>query len=248
MGSTPVTTGLLGPDGLSEIINQEPEERDYALIGKIALQQTSIEYQLECLIWYYMESVDLGHIATTRLGSVSKTEMLETLVEWIEPDDGVANAITWAIKCFHILRESRNSIIHGYNFKADRRAGKLLIERRTKSLIFDAFQIFEINRDVLEQVSSDQIGLSMFLWRLEQRVTHRPAGSIGHDVPPPDEPARLPARPSEPAPLVPLPHETPKSSRRLRAEHALTEARQAKCDKKEAQRSDPNNRKKKGEP
>lgn len=181
MGSSfPITSGLLG-----EHINRSPEESDFALIGRIALQHTGLEYQLETLVWYYMEDVDKGHIATARLGAVEKTDMLATFVEWTEPDDGIAEVLSWVIKCFHILRLNRNSVIHGFNFRADRRAKKLIIERRTKSLVFDAFQTFEISRDILRQVSTDQTALAMFIFKLNNIVQERPKGSIGPNLPTP---------------------------------------------------------------
>lgn len=227
MGSSPIKRGLLSTEGLEALVNLRPEESDYALIGHIALNLTALEYQIETLIWYYMESVDKGHIATARLGPVSKTEMLDTFVEWIEPDDGVADAIAWGSKCFGILRESRNSIIHGYNFKADRKAGKLTIERRTKSLVFDSFLMFEINRDILRQVKRDQEALAMYMWRLEEALKRRPAGAIGPNLPPPTEPLELPEKPALPASLSPLPHDPPKSTRRQRQELAAKEAKEA---------------------
>lgn len=238
------TTGGIAPEGVADFINGSPEESDYALIGRIALQQTALEYQIEALIWHYVGDIDLGHIATAKLGNAARTDMLSTIVEWIEPDDGIAEAIEWAIKCFHILRDNRNSIIHGFNFRADRRAGKLIIERRTKSLVFDAFQVFEINRVVLHQVSNDQVSTSIYLWRLREIIERRPAGAIGPNLPPPSEPARLPSKPPLPAPLVSLPHEAPKSARHQRREFAATNAKRLKEERKARQRMDPKNRKK----
>jgi len=236
MGSSPIKRGLLSAEGLEALMNQEPEECDYALIGKIALQLTGLEYQLETLVWYYMEDVDKGHIATARIGPIGKTDILATLVEWIEPDDGVSDAINWAIQSFHTLRENRNSIIHGFNFKADRKAGKLMIERRTKSLVFDAFQRFEINRKVLEQVHADQQALAMYIWRLERLLKMRPTGSIGPNVDPPTQPLRLPDKPSQPKKLTPLDFEAAKSVRRLRRERAEADAKRAKIERKNRQR------------
>jgi hypothetical protein len=223
-------------DLLDSILNSTPEESDYALIGRIALQQNALEYQLESLVWHYMEDVDKGHIATALLGCVQKTDMLATFVEWVEPDDHIAEAITWAIESFHILRINRNAVIHGYNFRADRKAGKLMIERRTKSLVFDSFQQFEINRKVLEQICADQSNLAMYLWRVQGSVERRPAGLLAPNPPPLLEHARLPAKPVRPASLSPLPHEVPKSARTLRRELAETDAKQAKLDRKESQR------------
>jgi hypothetical protein len=237
------TTTPLGLDSLKEFMNGKPDERDYALIGKIALQSTLIEYQLETLVWYYMESVDRGHIATAKLSSVDKAEMLKTFVEWIEPDDGLADAVNWAIACFHTLRQNRNSIIHGFNFRADKKAGKLIIEKRSRSLVFDAFQTFEINRQVLEQVNADQKALSMYIWRLNRAATERPPEAIGPNLPPPASPARLPTTHAPPAPLEPLPHEAPKSSRRLRAEQAQTGAKRAAGERKDRQRREAKERK-----
>lgn len=223
---------------MEDFINGSPEESDYALIGRIALQQTALEYQIEALIWHYMGDVDLGHIATAKLGNAARTEMLSTIVEWIEPDDGIAESIEWAIRYFHILRDNRNAIIHGFNFRADRKAGKLIIERRTKSLVFDAFQVFEINRGVLHQVRNDQVTLSMYLWKLRDIIERRPSEAIGPNLPPPSEPAQLPSKPLLPAPLVPLPHEAPKSERHQRRALAEKEARESKVRRKELQRQE----------
>lgn len=222
---------------MAEFRNMSPEVSDYALIGHIALNLTALEYQIESLIWYYMEDVDKGHIATARMGSISKTEMLATLVEWIEPDDGIADAIAWASQCFHVLRESRNSIIHGYNFKADRRAGTLSIERRTKSLVFDSFLLYEINREVLAQVKRDQEILAMYMWKLDRALRQRPQKVLGPNRPPPAKPAQLPDKPALPSSLSPLPHETPKSARRQRAELAEKEAQLEKTARLEQRRA-----------
>ena len=108
--------------------NSRPTESDYAAIGKLALQHTSLEYQLEALVWTYIGDTDKSHIATAKMRMNQKIEALETLVEWTEPDDGIADAIEWATKCFNILRDSRNSVIHGFNFTADQSSGSFSLK------------------------------------------------------------------------------------------------------------------------
>jgi hypothetical protein len=230
--------GIGSPEILADYLNQSPEDEDYALIGRIALQHTGLEYQIETIIWYYMGDVDKGHIATATLGAVARTDMLEAFVEWTEPDDGIAEAIIWTIKQFHILRENRNSIIHAYNFRADRKAQRLILERRTKSLVMDRFQVFEINREVLEKVVGDQNTLALYVYMIFNIMRMRPSYAIGPNLPPPREPAVLPAKPSPPEPLSPLPHESAKSARRLRLELAEKEARESKVRRKEEQRAE----------
>jgi hypothetical protein len=215
-------------ESLLEADNRRPSEGDYAAIGKIALLQTSLEYQLEALVWYYMGDVDAGHIATASLGSQGKTEMLKTLVDWIEPDDGVADAINWAIKCFHDLRVKRNAIIHGYNFRADRRAKTLTIERRPRSLVFDAFEVFEISDNTLQNVCAEQEALSRYIWYTELLIKERPRSAIGPNLPPPTSPLRLPPKPASPEALNQLPFQAATSSRRQRQTLEVKEAKEAK--------------------
>jgi hypothetical protein len=219
-----------------DLINAQPSETDYAMIGRITLQHTGLEYQLERLVWAYMGDVDKGHIATCRMGIQELTDTLLTLVEWTEPEDHLADAFEWAVNAFHKLRVKRNSIVHGFNFEADQKSGKLFISRRTRSIVFDDFEEFELTPAALAQVSHEQVALSSFLYRLAKALMTRGEAFIGHDVAPPNEPTPLPNRPREPETLTPLPHQAPESKRRQRKASQELEARAKKLERKAEQR------------
>lgn len=222
---------------LDEFRNKEPSETDYAEIGRIAVQHSSLEYQLESLVWRYMGDVDKGHIATARMGIREITDVLKTLVDWTEPDDALADSIEWGIQCFHELRLKRNRIIHGFNFSADQKSGKLFIEGRTRSIVFDAFDQFEICRKTLQRVTEEQVLLSMFLYDIHRHIDRRGLDAIGHDRPPPSELFQSSAKPPLPEKMTPIDRDAPKSIRRQRAELEATNAKRAKSDSKNAQRA-----------
>lgn len=221
---------------LEDAANARPSESDYAAIGKLALQHTALEYQLEALIWAYMGDVDKGHIATAKMGIQEQTDALIALVDWTEPDDGIAEAIEWAVKCFHTLRISRNSVIHGYNFKADQRTGKLFIEQRSKNIVFDANLRFVINSDVLQDLLGQQVRLSTYLYLLQRIIDKRGPEAIGPGLPAPVEPSPLPPKFPEPEKLAPLPHQDAKSARRQRQASLELENEAKKLERKARQR------------
>ena len=231
-----MSNGLLSPKTLGDIINTIPTERDFAVIGKVVLQHTGLENLLENLVWLYMKSIDRGHIATSQLGIQQLTDMLQTLVDWTEPEDAVAEAIEWGVAAFHILRLNRNSVVHGVNFKADKKADKLFIERKTKSLVFDSFEIFEINHAVLAKITEDQNALANYFYILLGALKARGPSWIGSGIEPPTSPLPLPSKPPEPKRLIPLPHESPLAPRRQRQASEATAAKQAKLDRKDRQR------------
>jgi hypothetical protein len=229
------TTSVLAKH-FADFKNSRPTEADFAAIGRIALQHTSLEYQLESMVWFYMGDTDKGHIATARMGMTEITDVLQTLVEWTEPDDGVADSIEWAIRCFNILRLNRNSVIHGYNFKADQSTGQLFIEKRSRSIVFDSFDQFVITPEVLAEIIARQSQLSFFIYTLQRKLEMRGPDAIGPNLPPPAEPFPLPARPPEPEKLTPLPREVPESMRSQRKSSLAKAAKLAKIQRKEDQR------------
>ena len=194
--------------------NERPTESDYAKIGRIALQHTGLEYQIEALIWTYFGDTDKGHIATAKMGMTQKIEALKTPVEWTKPDDGMAEAIEWAIKCFEIVRDNRNSVVHGYNFKANQSSGKLFIEKRKQGMVFDSFLQFEITPGVLAGISNEQMNLSSYIHLLQRIIDRRGPESIGPELPAASEPFPLPHRCALPSSLDPLPHQAHQSTRR----------------------------------
>lgn len=216
--------------------NQRPSERDYAKIGRIVLQHTSLEYQLEALVWFYMGDLDKAHIATSQMTNSQITNMLKTLVEWTEPDDGIAEAIGYSIEGFHSLRLTRNAIVHGFNFKADNAAEKLYIERRTKSFVFDAFERYELSSRAFEQVITDQSNLSTYMWRLETLLKQRDNVTLGPNQAALAAPSPLPAKPASPHILSALPHEPAKSVRHQRQASFEMEQKAEKGRRKDAQR------------
>jgi hypothetical protein len=223
-------------DALRAHANARPSEAEYAMIGRIALNHTGLEYQLECLVWLYMGDVDIGHVATSQMTTVEILKALETLVDWREPDDVVADEIEWSISAFNILRVNRNSIIHGFNFKADNSIEKLFIERRTRSIVFDSFDQFELTKHSFMQVINDQNNLADHLYFIQRHLERR--GGFEVHLPPnaPSEPATLRPRPQLPHALQPIDRESAKSTRRLRRSLAESEARAAKARRKDQQR------------
>jgi hypothetical protein len=219
-----------------KMANERPSESDYAKIGKIALQHTGLEYQMESLVWFYMGDVDKAHIATSQMSVSQTTNMLKTLVEWTEPDDGIADAITYAIDGFHSLRLTRNYIVHGFNFKADNATEKLFIERRTKSFVFDEFERFELNARAFEQVITDQSNLSTYMWKLEKLLSQRGHAALGPNQPGSNANVSLPSKPAPPQVLKALPYEPAKSTRRQRQASLDKENRAAKGKRKDGQR------------
>jgi hypothetical protein len=216
--------------------NERPTESDYAKIGRIALQHTGLEYQIEALIWTYFGDTDKGHVATAKMGMTQKIEALKTLVEWTEPDDGIADAIEWAIKCFEVVRDNRNSVVHGYNFKADQSSGKLFIEKRKPGMVFDSHLQFEITPGVLAGICNEQMNLSSYIYLLQKIIDRRGPESIGPGIPAPSEPSPLPNRCALPSSLDPLPHQAPESTRRQRKSLQEMEAKAAKAKRKDEQR------------
>ncbi|MDT7527995.1 hypothetical protein OVY29_04895 [Sphingopyxis sp. SE2] len=199
---------------LMDHINREPTESEYAAIGRVALNHTALEYQIESLIWTYMKDVDLGHIATSGQSTDKQIQILKTLVEWNEPEDHVADAIDWSISAFKVLRTNRNNLVHGFNFTADRKGGGLHIERRRKPLIFDSHEIVVLSNGILDGVVNDQRRLAIYLWRISMLISRRGDEHIGHDCAAPDDPTDLPSRPVMPTLLQALPHEPPRSPHR----------------------------------
>ena len=224
-------------EAILEGANRRPSQEDFALVGMIALNHTGLEYQIESFVWRYMKDTDLGHIATSRMGIMEIVDTLATLVEWTEPEDHVAEAISVALSHFNTLRLKRNTIIHGFNFIADKRAGKLFIERRTKSIVFDDFLTYEISNSVLKTVEAEQFKLGNFLFQLGRQIGRRGEEAIGHDKPPPSERTPLPPIPREPERLIPLPHEAPKSARSQRRASQESEAHERKLAQKARQRA-----------
>lgn len=213
---------------LADFRNRTPSDQDFAEIGRIAIQHTSLEFQLEALVWRYMGDIDKGHIATSQMGIQELTNVLKTLVEWTEPDDTLADCIEWGIECFHALRKLRNDIIHGFNFTADQKTGRLFIEARTRSVIFDSFQQFEITPQTLRQISGEQVILSVFLNQIDLHIESRGQDAIGHDKPPPSNSFRPRSMPPKPTTITPKDHEKPVSARRKRKQLLERQAREAK--------------------
>jgi hypothetical protein len=240
MSSFPSSTSFKRATGTSFI---EPSEQDYALLGRIALNHASLEYVIESMIWGYMEDVDKGHVATSPLGSIERTNMLATLVDWTEPDDDVAEAIAFSIRSFHTLRTIRNTLLHGHNFRVSTTKDRLLLDSRGKGLVFDAWQVFDFQRSDLERIEQDQLNLLIFMGGVFNAITARPKGAIGPNLPPPVLPCALPAKPPEPQTLTRLDHITPKSARTQRRELVEKEARASKYAARERQRRDPGDRK-----
>lgn len=232
--SIPPTSALA--KHFADFNNRQPTEADYAAIGRIALQHTSLEYQIEALVWTYFGDADKGRIATAKMGMTQRIETLKTLVEWTEPDDGIADAINWAISCFEIVRDSRNSVVHAYNFKADQSTGKLFLAKRTKSIVFDDFVQFEITPAILQQIVGKQVQISSFIYQIQRVLDLRGPKAIGPKLPAPTEPSPLPTRFAAPQKLQPQPHESPESNRRQRKSSQMLEALAAKNEKKGAQR------------
>lgn len=210
------STGNSRAFSIDEYINSQPTTEDYAQIGRITLQHTSLEFELETLVWKYMGDLDKGHIATARMGVQDITEVLMTLVEWTEPDDGLAEAIEWGVQCFHALRLKRNSIIHAFNFQADQKTERLFLERRTRSRVFDSFELYEISRKTLEQVVGEQVVLSIYLYRLAEIIDARGPEAIMPNPPLPATQQALPTRPALPVKLIPQEREPVTSNRRKR--------------------------------
>lgn len=210
------TTGKSCAVSIEDYINSQPTTEDYAQIGRITLQHTSLEFELETLVWKYMGDIDKGHITTARMGAQDITEVLMTLVEWTEPDDGLAEAIEWGVQCFHALRLKRNSIIHAFNFKADQKNERLFLEKRTRSRVFDSFELYEISRKTLEQVVGEQVILSIYLYRLAEIIDVRGPDAIMPNPPLPSTELALPMRPPMPMALIGQKREPVTSNRRKR--------------------------------
>ena len=222
---------------MMEMENRKPSENDYASVGRIALNHTGLEYQIESLIWTYMKDIDLGHISTSGMNSETMLKTLRALVDWTEPEDHVAGEIRWALKGFETLRNARNSVIHGFNFSADKRDGKLFIEKRSKSIVFDSFEIFDLAPKVLQSVIRDQGRLGAYIYHIFKTLEMRGPEYIGYTANIPISPSLLPARPPEPRPLNPLPSELPKSPRQVRQALKIDEARAEKIARKDRQRA-----------
>lgn len=203
----------------------------------MALQHTALEYQLEALAWSYFGDVDKGHIATAKMRMPDKIDVLKTLVEWTEPDDGIAERIEWAIESFEILRLNRNAVIHAFNFKADQSSGNLYLERRTKSLVFDSFEQINVTQPEMQQLLDDQIWLAGFLRSLQLIIDIRGPDAIGINKHPPVQTFEpLPPKPARPKKMTPLPRQAPISARRQRQSSQATEAKAAKSKRKDEQR------------
>jgi hypothetical protein len=170
------------------------------------------------------------------MGMTHKIEALKTLVEWTEPDDGIADAIEWAIKCFEVVRENRNSVVHGYNFKADQSSGNLFIEKRKNGMLFDKFLQFEITAEALNKIVDEQVNVSRFLNLLQRIIDRRGPEAIGPGLPTPVELSPLPHRCSLPSGLDTLPHQAPQSARRKRKSLQEIEAKASKAERKDGQR------------
>ena len=170
------------------------------------------------------------------MGMTQKIEALKTPVEWTKPDDGMAEAIEWAIKCFEIVRDNRNSVVHGYNFKANQSSGKPFIEKRKQGMVFDSFLQFEITPGVLAGISNEQMNLSSYIHLLQRIIDRRGPESIGPELPAASEPFPLPHRCALPSSLDPLPHQAHQSTRRQRKSSQEMEAKAAKGKRKDGQR------------
>lgn len=236
--SNPPTPYSAVSDALRAADNARPTESDYAQIGRIALNHSGLEFQLESLTWIYMGSVDIGHVATAQLTTLQIAKALETLVEWSEPDDVIAGEIEWALKAFDILRINRNTIVHGFNFKADNSTGKLFIERKTRSIVFDSFEQFEFTSASFWQMIRDQDRLADHLYHIQRHVDARGLNSITSNPNAPSNPTTLRPRPPLPIALKPLDRDAPQSSRRQRQSSLESEAREAKRLAKVRQRTD----------
>jgi len=184
-----------------------------------------------------MGDVDVGHIATSQMTTLQIIQSLETLVEWTEPDDSVAAEIEWCIQAFNVLRVNRNTIIHGFNFEADRDNGKLFIERRTRSVVFDSFEQFEFDSSALMTLISDQTRLAGHLYHIQFHVDARKVKSLTPNPNAPSNPSTLRPRPAPPTPLKPLDRERPQSDRRQRRSSLEKAAREERHQAKARQRS-----------
>ncbi len=231
-----------GLEAIRRSRNARPSDKDFAQIGRIALNHSGLEFQLESLTWIYMGDVDVGHVATSQMTTLQIIEALKTMVEWTEPDDSVAAEIDWCIQAFNVLRVNRNTVIHGFNFKADRDNGKLFIERRTRSVVFDSFEQFEFDSATLMRLIADQDSLADHLYHIQFHVDARSVKSLTPNPNAPSNPATIRPRPESPIPLKPLDREKPQSDRRRRRfslEKVAQEERYRARSRKKSQKSKP---------
>ena len=117
-----------------------------------------------------MGDVDIGHAATSQMTTLQIIQALETLAECTKPDDSVAAEIEWCIQAFYVLRINQNIVIHDFNFKADREKGKLSIERRTKSVVFNSFEQFEFDSGALKTLIADQNRIGDHLYHIQHHA------------------------------------------------------------------------------
>lgn len=179
----------------------DPDEAEYANVGRITIYWSFAEYMIETLIWRYIGDVDKGHIVTAQLGSQSLTDILEALVSGLEEDTEAKEAITHAVEGFHILRVNRNKIVHSYNFLRDADQDVIRFSGRKKVRIFEEFEPYVMTKAELKALVHELYTWNTFLSDLVDAVTDRWEHSL---VGEPHELRPWPRKPPLPKRLTPL--------------------------------------------
>lgn len=94
------------------------------VLGMIAIDWSMCEHSFGTLIWIYVGDVDKGYAVTAALGNQSRADLLFELVKKQERSKAVIERLEFASKCFNILRETRNSLMHSH-MVVPHKSGKL---------------------------------------------------------------------------------------------------------------------------
>jgi hypothetical protein len=103
---------ILPPDENAELIPTISLTQE-KLVGRVVVLWARVEAAMEDMIWhFYGVHMEKGRIITTRMDTVSKITMLRQLRD-LEVKEPLYSELSLLLDRVDILREDRNSIVHG---------------------------------------------------------------------------------------------------------------------------------------
>jgi len=132
---------------------------------------------------------------TANLGNVSKVHALSIIVDEIETDLGYKDRITFAMRCFDILRENRNIVTHAVmRFDRTVDVGDQPTSKLSSSM--HKFQAkgqitsstWKLDLELVRNLADEINSMDVFFWKLIEFSMARRMGAEATQPPLPDKP------------------------------------------------------------